>query len=172
MTVIIGIDPGSRVTGFGVINREAGKTTYIDSGYIKLDELSMDQRLQTIFSGLSQVIAMYQPELGAIEQVFMHQNPGAALKLGQARGAAIVAMTAQNVTVSEYSARQIKQSVVGYGAAKKIQVQEMVCRLLNLAKMPQADAADALAIALCHAHSQTSLAKLTGLTGVRGGRWR
>lgn len=172
MSIIIGVDPGSRTTGFGVIQSVKGKSTYIDSGYIQLADLSLPERLAEIFKGLSQVIATYKPETTAIEQVFMHQNPGAALKLGQARGAAIVALTAPGLPVAEYSARQVKQSVVGYGAANKQQVQAMVCRLLNLKELPQLDAADALAIALCHAHTKQSLAKVAGVSGVREGRWR
>ncbi len=172
MSVILGVDPGSRTTGFGVIQLEKGKTTYLDSGYIQLADLSMNERLAEVFKGLSQVIANHQPDSAAIEQVFMHQNPGAALKLGQARGAAIVALTAPGLSVAEYSARQVKQSVVGYGAAKKQQVQAMICRLLNLTEAPQLDAADALAIALCHAHTQQSVVGVMGVTGVRKGRWR
>jgi len=168
---ILGVDPGSRTTGFGIVELNKGKVLYINSGYIKLDHLEMNERLQEIFAGISTVAKTYQPTFAAIEQIFMHQNPGAALKLGQARGAAIVAMTSHGIPVAEYSARQIKQAVVGYGAAKKQQIQVMVCRLLNIQELPQADAADALAIALCHAHSQTSLTKL-GVTGTREGRWR
>lgn len=160
MTTILGIDPGSRFTGFGVIRVEGSKYHYLGSGCVKIEGEGISHRLQQIFSGLQEVIQMYQPIEVGIEQVFMHQNPGSALKLGQARGAAIVAAAATSIPVSEYSARQIKQSVVGYGAAKKEQVQHMVKVLLNLSGTPQADAADALAVALCHAQSRQSLLKL------------
>jgi len=160
MTIILGIDPGSRITGYGVIRVEKNKQIYLTSGCLRVDGDNLSQRLQKIFIGLQKVIHTYQPAEAAIEQVFMHQNPGSALKLGQARGAAIVATAATEIAVSEYSARQIKQSVVGYGAAKKEQVQHMVKILLNLAGIPEFDAADALAVALCHANSRQSVDKL------------
>jgi len=173
MTIIIGIDPGSRLTGFGIIRCEGNKNYHIDSGCIRITALNPGERLQQVFKGIAEVVQTYSPQQAAVEQVFMHQNPGAALKLGQARGAAIVAL---NIPISEYSARQVKQSVVGYGAAKKEQVQEMVKRLLNLdlSQSLQADAADALAIALCHSHMQFSLAKI-GVTPQRKNKpssWR
>jgi crossover junction endodeoxyribonuclease RuvC len=157
MTVIIGIDPGSRHTGYGIIRVEGNQSFHITNGCIHLSAAPLNDRLQIIFAGLREVIQQYQPEEAAIEQVFMHENPGSALKLGQARGAAIVALT---IPVAEYSARQVKQSVVGHGAAKKEQVQHMVGRLLNISEKLQADAADALAIALCHAHTRFSLGSL------------
>lgn len=151
MTVIIGVDPGSCQTGYGVIQVDKQKHTYIASGYLKLRDDSHPERLQQIYAGLQEVVQLYSPNEAAIEQVFMHRNPGSALKLGQARGAAIVAL---GVPVAEYSARQVKQSVVGNGAANKEQVQYMVLRLLNLSGKLQADAADALAIAICHANAR------------------
>lgn len=151
MTIIIGIDPGSRFTGYGVIKWEGNQNHYLDSGCLNVTSDSISERLQKIFTGLQAIVQLHQPHEAAIEQVFMHQNPGSALKLGQARGAAIVALGA---SISEYSARQVKQSVVGYGAAGKIQVQHMVKRLLNISIELQADAADALAVALCHAHTR------------------
>lgn len=154
MTIIIGVDPGSRHTGYGVIRLEGNQSFHVTSGCIHLPEEAVAPRLQKIYSTLQEIILQYQPQEAAIEQVFMHGNPGAALKLGQARGAAIVALS---VPLSEYSARQVKQAVVGYGAAKKEQVQHMVKRLLNISEDLQADEADALAIALCHAHSRFSL---------------
>ena len=157
MTIIIGIDPGSRITGYGVIRVEGNQNFYIASGCLRLTGETLPCRLQEIFSGIQEVVRLYQPNEGAIEQVFMHENPGSALKLGQARGAAIVSL---GVPVSEYSARQVKQSVVGYGAAKKEQVQHMVQRLLNYTETLQADEGDALAIALCHANTRFSLNKL------------
>lgn len=149
MTVIIGIDPGSRRTGFGVIRLEGNRHIYLTSGHLNLDSFPVNERLRKIFLGLQQVIESYQPHEAAIEQIFMKDNPNSALKLGQARGAAIVAL---DIPVEEYSARQVKKSVVGHGAATKEQVQFMVKRLLNLTGEVQADAADALAVALCHAH--------------------
>jgi len=151
MTVIIGIDPGSRRTGYGVIRLEGNRHVYLASGYLNLIAYSACERLRQIYLGLQQVTNTYQPHEAAIEQVFMHENPNSALKLGQARGAAIVAFT---IPVEEYSARQVKKSVVGHGAANKKQVQFMVKRLLNLAGNLQPDAADALAVALCHAHAR------------------
>ncbi len=152
MTIIIGIDPGSRRTGYGVIQLEGNKQRYLSSGYLDVASRPVYERLQQIFLGLREVIQLYKPHEAAIEQIFMHENPNSALKLGQARGAAIVAL---DMPVSEYSARQVKKSVVGYGAAGKDQVQFMVSRLLNLSGKLQADAADALAIALCHAQART-----------------
>lgn len=151
MTVIIGIDPGSRRTGYGVIQLQGNRHIYLTSGHLDLTPYPSCERLRQIFLGLQQIIQLYQPEEAAIEQVFMHENPGSALKLGQARGAAIVAL---NMPVMEYSARQVKKSVVGHGAAGKEQVQFMVQRLLNLTGNLQADAADALAVALCHAQAR------------------
>jgi crossover junction endodeoxyribonuclease RuvC len=171
--VILGIDPGSVITGYGVISVEnKSKSLYLSSGCIKITADSVSQRLQQIFNGVREIIANFQPEEIAIEQVFMHQNPGSALKLGQARGVAIVAASLDGLSVAEYSARQIKQSVVGYGAADKTQVQQMVRILLRLSDVPQADAADALAVALCHAQTRSSLQGLSGVRGVRRGRLR
>lgn len=169
MTIIIGIDPGSRCTGYGVISWRDGKSHYIDCGGLQLAAYSVSERLQKIFSGLSEVVRQYQPEEAAIEQIFMHENPGSALKLGQARGAAIVAL---GLTVAEYSARQVKQSVVGYGAADKAQVQHMVKRLLNISFRLQADAADALAVALCHAHTRFGQRVVKHTLGKRSSSWR
>lgn len=169
--VIIGIDPGSRVTGFGVIRCEGNRHFYLASGCIRVTSENLGDRLTQILKGIQDVIALYHPKEAAIEQVFMHQNPGAALKLGQARGAAIVAL---GLPIAEYSARQVKQAVVGFGAAKKTQVQDMVKRLLNLSEDLQADAADALAVALCHAHTRLSLQSL-GLSPLRSKKnksWR
>jgi crossover junction endodeoxyribonuclease RuvC len=148
--VILGIDPGSRITGFGVIDVHADKYTYIASGAIKTASDEMSVRLLQIFQGVNEVIQMYHPEVAAIEQVFMHRNPNSALKLGQARGAALVALAQQGLSISEYSPRQIKQSVVGYGAAGKGQVQYMMKQLLQLSSEPPPDPADALAVAVCH----------------------
>jgi len=163
MTIILGIDPGSRFTGYGVIKQQGRTFTYLGSGCIKAmsqgDDLA--SRLQTIFAGVSELVIQFKPDMFAIEQVFMAKNPDSALKLGQARGAAIVAATNNGLTIAEYSARQIKQSVVGTGAADKSQVQHMVKSILKLPGTPQADAADALAVALCHGHSHEILRKMS-----------
>ena len=147
---ILGIDPGSRLTGFGIIEMHRQQVIYITSGCIRTHSKLLPGRLQEIYAGISQIIAEHQPTVAAIEQVFMHRNVSSALKLGQARGAAIVACG--QLSVHEYAPTQVKQAVVGKGHAEKIQVQHMVKVLLTLSKIPQADAADALAIALCHAH--------------------
>jgi crossover junction endodeoxyribonuclease RuvC len=160
MTIIVGIDPGSTITGYGVIRVEGNRQQYIASGCIRMKEEAIGQRLAEIHNGLRQVMELYQPQEAAIEQVFMHQNPGSAIKLGQARGVAIVAVSLSDISVAEYSARQIKQAVVGYGAAGKEQVQHMVKTLLNLSGTPQADAADALAVALCHAYTRQTMNKI------------
>lgn len=151
MTVIIGIDPGSRKTGYGIIRVEGNRHVHLASGCLDVSSFSPPDRLREIYSRLQEVIAQFKPQEAAIEQVFMHENPSSALKLGQARGAAIVAL---DMPIAEYSARQVKKSVVGSGGAKKEQVQFMVKRLLNLCHNLQADAADALAVALCHAHAR------------------
>lgn len=153
MSIILGIDPGSRVTGYGVIRQTGRKLEYLGSGVIRTSIDDLPTRLKRIYVGVTEIITQFHPDEFAIEQVFMAKNPDSALKLGQARGTAIVAAVNQNLPVFEYSARTIKQTVVGTGAAEKSQVQEMVTRLLQLSDKPQADAADALAIAITHANS-------------------
>lgn len=162
MTIILGIDPGSRITGYGVVKQVGSKFEYLGSGCIRVHGDELPGRLQQIYNGVSEIIQQFQPKEFAIEQVFMAKNPDSALKLGQARGAAIVAATCQDLPVFEYSARQIKQAVVGKGSAEKNQVQHMVKYLLKLPATPQADAADALAVALCHSHTEQSLLKMAG----------
>lgn len=162
MAIILGIDPGSRITGYGVIRQIGAKSEYVGSGCIRLKDDALAERLHKIYAGVTEIIEQFQPDYFAIEQVFMAKNPDSALKLGQARGAAIVAAAVNGLDVAEYSARQIKQSVVGKGSADKSQVQHMVVQLLGLAAKPQADAADALAVALCHNHSQQGLLALSG----------
>jgi len=157
MTIILGIDPGSRRTGYGVIELSGNRHVYLTSGCLNLISYPMGERLRQIFLGLQKVIQAYQPKEAAIEQVFMHENPNSALKLGQARGAAMVAL---DVPIAEYSAREVKKSIVGHGAASKEQIQFMVKRLLNVTGNIQADAADALAVALCHAHRRLLLSRL------------
>jgi crossover junction endodeoxyribonuclease RuvC len=159
MTVILGIDPGSRITGYGVIKEHNLKIEYIDSGCIRTSpDTELSEKLLQIYDGICQLMDCYSPSEVAIEQVFMHQNPNSALKLGHARGVAMVAAASHRVKVSEYSAREIKQTVVGYGGAEKTQVSHMVVHLLSLNSTPQADAADALAIAICHSHMRHGLA--------------
>lgn len=150
---ILGIDPGSRITGFGVVEVVGSRFQYVASGCIRTKADDFPDRLKEIYLGLDEVVATYQPTIAAIEQVFVKINVGAALKLGQARGAAICACVVRGLKVGEYSANQVKKAVVGRGHATKIQVQHMVVAHLGLNKSPQEDAADALAIALCHAQT-------------------
>jgi crossover junction endodeoxyribonuclease RuvC len=149
---ILGIDPGLRVTGFGVIEQTGQQLVYVASGCIRSGEGELPQRLKVLLEGLQEVIAAYKPQCVAIEQVFVNINPQSTLLLGQARGAAICAAVASALPVAEYTALQVKQAVVGAGKAKKEQVQAMVRRLLKLPGDPSPDAADALACAICHAH--------------------
>ena len=154
MTRILGIDPGSRVTGYGIIDQQGQQLTYVASGCIRTQGEALAERLGIIFSGVIEVIGEYSPEEMGIERVFMNKNADSALKLGQARGAAICGSVHSRLPVDEYAAREIKQAVVGKGGATKEQVQHMVCVLLSLHKKPPSDAADALAVAICHGHHQ------------------
>ena len=172
MSIILGIDPGSRITGFGVIRMNGRQIEYIASGCIKIKDAILSDKLNQIFDCISEIVQEYKPDEAAIEQVFMSKNADSALKLGQARGAAMVAMAQHALKVGEYSARQIKQSVVGTGAADKVQVQHMVTSLLNLSASPQADAADGLAVAICHGHAMKSALYQAGLKKVNRGRLR
>ena len=170
MTLILGIDPGSRIAGYGVIKKEGNRLTYVASGCIRVKEKELPLRLKQIFDGVTQLVEQYKPDEFAIEQVFMARNADSALKLGQARGVAIVAAVNAQLPVSEYAARFIKQAVVGTGAATKDQVGHMVMQILKLPARPQEDAADALAIAICHAHSQQSLIAMAGKSRSRATR--
>lgn len=171
MTLILGIDPGSRITGFGIIDSRGSRQRYIASGCIRtVDKSPLPARLDEIFKGVLEVIETYNPAELAIEKIFMARSAESALKLGQARGAAIVAGVSRTLPIYEYEARKIKQAVTGTGAANKSQVQHMVQQLLGLPGKPQPDAADALAIALCHANTQANLARVAGATGFRRGR--
>lgn len=173
MTLILGIDPGSRKTGFGIIRVSGQSLTYVSSGTIHIDnKASWPDRLQEIFAGVSEIIATHSPHEMAIEQVFMGKSAGSALKLGQARGAAIVAATQRGLVVYEYETRKIKQAVVGTGAADKKQIQHMVKTLLKLPAAPKEDAADALAAAICHVHTQKQLIALARGKGFAKGRLR
>lgn len=149
-----------RVTGFGLIEKTGQKLTYIASGCIRTTEGELPQRLKSIVEGLNEVIAVYRPDQSAVEKVFVNVNPQSTLLLGQARGAAICAAIMKDLPVAEYTALQVKQAVVGKGKAAKEQVQDMVKRLLHLEGDPQADAADALACAICHAHGGQGLGQL------------
>ena len=153
MTRILGIDPGLRSTGFGVLDKSGQKLAYVTSGCITTPQQgTLFVRLKAILDGLAEVIAECKPEQIAIEKVFVNMNPQSTLLLGQARGTAICAGVIADLPIAEYTALQVKQAVVGNGHAAKEQVQEMVKRLLKLGGMPGADAADALACAICHAH--------------------
>jgi len=155
---ILGIDPGSRITGFGVVEVSGGKARYITSGCLRVGgEGSLPLRLKAIFEGISEVVTEFSPQEMAIEQVFVRHNIDSALKLGQARGAAICAATYLGLEVFEYTPTRIKQAVVGRGHASKDQVQFMMKTLLQLSAKPQEDAADALACALCHFNSRDAL---------------
>jgi crossover junction endodeoxyribonuclease RuvC len=172
MIRILGIDPGSRITGFGIIELEGRKLSYVQSGCIRAGDGDFAYRLKTIYDGLCEIVEIYTPDQVAIEQVFMHRNPDSALKLGQARGAAICAVMSKGLTISEYTPAEIKKATVGKGNAAKEQVQHMVQMLLKLPGMPQADAADALAVALCHNNTSQTLSHLEGVRGTRRGRYR
>ena len=171
---ILGIDPGSRITGYGVIDLKGGKPNYVASGCIRTSDGPLEQRLAQIYAGLSEVVGLYSPTDTAIERVFVSKNVDSALKLGQARGAALVCMANHGLSVAEYAARRIKEAVTGQGGADKLQVQHMVTTLLKLSATPQADAADALAIALTHAYSRNSLPVPSSGRSRRAstGRWR
>lgn len=169
MTTILGIDPGSHITGYGVIKSVGNLQQYIACGCIRLAKSSFPKHLHQIFSDIVDVIAEFQPDEVAIEQVFVHANADSALKLGQARGAAIVAVTKEQLPLAEYSTRQVKQAIVGFGGADKQQVQYMIKQILKLNQIPPVDAADALAVALCHAQIRrsqlmTKLAELKSTT--------
>jgi len=168
---ILGIDPGLRITGFGLIQRTGQRLIYITSGVIRTPDAELPQRLKAILDNLNEVIAQHQPAQVAIEKVFVNVNPQSTLLLGQARGAAICAAAACGLPVSEYTALQVKQAVVGKGHAAKEQVQAMVRRLLALPADPSADAADALACAICHAHGGQGLGAIpTAGYSMRNGR--
>jgi len=150
---ILGIDPGSRITGYGVIATNGHAVGFVACGTIRTaGETDFSRRLLTIFQDLCEVISLHGPEVAAVEDMFVDRNPRSALKLGQARGAAVVAALHNNLAVYDYPARTVKQSVAGYGQAEKGQVQQMVRTLLGLDAIPSQDAADALAVAICHAH--------------------
>lgn len=151
---ILGIDPGLRVTGFGLVDARGDRVRYVTSGVIRTGEGTLAQRLRRIHDGIVELVREYQPALAVCEIVFVNVNPKSTLLLGQARGAAIGALASRDLDVHEYTALQVKQSVVGHGHATKPQVQAMMQRLLELPGLPSTDAADALACAICHVHAQ------------------
>ena len=170
---ILGIDPGSRITGFGVIDWHGREPVYVASGCIKTlpnDELA--GRIGMIVRGIGDLVAEYHPHQAAVEQVFVNVNPAATLMLGQARGAAVAALVLRDLPVYEYTALQVKQSVVGQGKAAKEQVQHMVVQMLGLSGTPQADAADGLAVAITHALRSQGLARQLGGLSMKNGRLR
>ena len=165
---ILGIDPGSRITGFGIIDSDGRKSVHVASGCIRAGDAPLPERLRVIFREVQQIVAEYRPAAVAVEQVFMARNADSALKLGQARSAAICATFDGHAEVFEYAARAIKQAVVGIGHADKAQVGHMVAVLLNHRDALPVDASDALAVALCHAHTRPLTARLAALPMVDG----
>jgi crossover junction endodeoxyribonuclease RuvC len=164
---ILGIDPGLRITGFGVVDVDGPRLAYVASGTIKTDSVDTGQlplRLKIIFDGVREVVARYEPHCASVEIVFVNVNPQSTLLLGQARGAAIAALVSCAIEVAEYTALQMKKAVVGHGQARKEQVQAMVARLLALPGEPGRDAADALGLAVCHAHAARSFAAIDRAT--------
>ncbi len=162
---ILGIDPGSRITGWGVIDMQGNRARHVASGFLQLRGETMSERLYDIFQGIAAVIRDTRPQEAVVERIFMHRNADSALKLGQARGAAICAVVENGLALHEYSPTQIKQATVGKGNAGKEQVQHMVRVLLNLVQTPQADCADALAAALCHGHTRQTLRRMQASAG-------
>lgn len=162
---ILGIDPGSRFTGYGIIEVRGDRAACVVHGVIRTGKGEFPQRLGTIFSALRDLIRDHQPDQAAIESVFINRNPASALKLGQARGAAVCAVIAHGLPVYEYSPRSVKQAVVGRGAADKAQVNHMVSVLLKMKGDIGEDAADALAVALCHRHTQETIDRMGKIPG-------
>ena len=166
---ILGIDPGLRTTGFGVIDMVGSELTYVASGTISTQQIDKDQlplRLKVLFDGIREVVARYQPDQSAVEIVFVNVNPQSTLLLGQARGACVTALVSADLLVCEYTALQMKQAVTGHGRADKSQIQAMVARLLKLPGLPGTDAADALGLAITHAHAGTNMARLAAASGL------
>jgi crossover junction endodeoxyribonuclease RuvC len=160
---ILGIDPGLQTTGFGVVDVDGARLSYVGSGTIKTTHLALGDlpgRLKVIFDGICEITERYQPDTATIEIIFVNVNPQSTLLLGQARGASITALVSRGLPVAEYTALQMKKAVVGHGRAAKTQVQEMVRRLLDLPGLPGPDAADALGMAITHAHAGQAMARL------------
>jgi crossover junction endodeoxyribonuclease RuvC len=167
---ILGIDPGSRLTGFGVLDFDGEQATYVASGTVKSLDGSFPDRLKQIFVSVGEIVEQYRPDVVAVESVFMAKNAGSALKLGHARSAALCATFAFDVDVFEYAPREIKQAIVGTGAATKEQVQHMIMTLLQLEGAPAPDAADALATALCHGHQRRIRGRLSAVAATSSSR--
>ena len=170
---ILGIDPGLRVTGFGVVDVEGAQLRYVASGTIKTTHLQSKElpgRLKVLFDGVREVVTRYQPDAASVEIVFVNVNPQATLLLGQARGACVTALVFSDLPVAEYTALQMKKAVAGHGKAAKAQVQEMVMRLLKLPGLPGEDAADALGLAIAHAHAGSLTAMLTKAAMLQPGK--
>ena len=178
---ILGIDPGLQTTGFGIVDADGTHLHYVASGTIRTTHLALGDlpgRLKVLYDGICEVSARYQPQAASVEIVFVNVNPQSTLLLGQARGAAITALVSCELVVAEYTALQMKKAVVGHGRAAKSQVQEMVRRLLKLPGLPGTDAADALGMAITHAHAGHAMARLAAATSLqrkttsmyRGGR--
>jgi len=168
---ILGVDPGSRVTGYGLVRTAGSRLEHVANGCIRTPQGEQAVRLHAIFEALCGVIDQFRPDEMAVEKVFVKRNIDSALKLGQARGAAIVAGASRGLPVHEFTPAQIKQAIVGRGGADKVQVQHMIKMLLRLDAQAQSDAADALAVAVCHAHTREGLRRMPQLTGSRAGRW-
>lgn len=168
MKRILGIDPGSVITGYGVIDTDGIRDFHVTHGVVRVIGDSLPEKLGFILGEVTRIIDEWHPAEVGVEQVFVSKNPMSALKLGQARGAAICAAVQCGLPVSEYSARTVKQAAVGYGAAGKEQMQEMIRVLLSLEKQPATDAADGLAVALCHAHSMNAAVSIGGSLQKRG----
>ena len=167
---ILGIDPGLQATGFGVIDVAGQHLSYVASGTIKtthLDRADLPARLKVLYDGIREVVTRYQPVLSSVEIVFVNVNPQGTLLLGQARGACITALVSCDLPVAEYTALQLKKAVAGYGKAGKAEVQQMVMRLLKLPSLPGKDAADALGLAITHAHVGRSTALLAAATALK-----
>ncbi|HSV47145.1 MAG TPA: crossover junction endodeoxyribonuclease RuvC [Ramlibacter sp.] len=165
---ILGIDPGLRTTGFGIVDSSGSVLSYVASGTISTTHLAtgdLPARLKALFDGIGEVHARWQPDVAAVEIVFVNVNPQATLLLGQARGACITALVTRQLAVAEYTALQMKQAVAGHGKAAKAQVQEMVKRLLKLPALPGSDAADALGLAITHAHTGQAMARIAQAAG-------
>jgi len=175
---ILGIDPGLRTTGFGVIDVDGQNLAYVASGTISTMHIAkgpLPARLKVLFDGIREVVGRYEPDAASVEIIFVNVNPQSTLLLGQARGAAVTALVSRDLPVAEYTALQMKQAVVGYGRADKTQIQEMVRRLLALPGLPGPDAADALGLAITHAHAAKAMARLAmadGVTGAGSGKYK
>lgn len=165
---VLGIDPGSQITGIGIVDVDGNATRYVFAESLTLPRGALQNRLRKIYQRLEQLIAQYTPDVMALEKVFLAKNPQAALTLGHARGAAMLAGVNADLQIEEYSATEIKKAIVGRGRADKAQVAHMVRVLLNLRQTPPTDAADALACAICHVHHSQTAAALSGRANLVG----